>query len=246
MSDDRSSRSEGLGRDSARDPLARLGASDPLARLGRLSWRRPRRGAARAAIVVGSLVGILVGLGVTVAAVSGVAAGIRDLTKPSTAVPAVADGGAVTEHMSILTNTTGQLGGQPKYTNTSWTVKKGEKVTVIITSYDTGTAPLQGAQMMFAKVQGTTTGTEQVGSKTVSSVSDVMVAHTFTVPALNFNMPIPVATHGHVTVTATFVPTKTGTFVWQCYAPCGSGSNGAGGAMSTTDWMEGNIKVVNG
>lgn len=245
MSDDRSSRSEGLGREGARDPLARLGASDPLARLGRLSWRRPKRGAAGAAIVVGSLVGILVGLGVTVAAVSGVAAGIRDLTKPSTAVPAVTAHGAVTERMSILTNTTGKLGGQPKYTNTSWTVKKDQKVTVVVTSYDTGTAPLQGAQMMFSKVMGSTTGTELVGAKTVSSVPDVTVAHTFTIDAFNFNMPIPVATKGHVTVTATFIPTKTGTFVWQCYAPCGSGSNGASGAMSTTGWMEGNIKVVN-
>ncbi len=245
MSDDRSSRTTDPGRDSARDPLARLGASDPLARLGRLSWRRPKRAAAGGTIVIGSLAVILVGLGVTVAIVSGVAAAIRDATKPSTAVPAVVAHGAVTERMSIITNTTGALGGQPKYTNASWTVKKDEKVTVIITSYDNGTAPLQGAQMMFDHVMGSTTGTETIGGKTVSSISDVTVAHTFTIDAFNFNMPIPAATgNGHVTVEATFIPTKTGTFVWQCYAPCGAGANGGSGAMSTTNWMEGDIKVV--
>ena len=152
----------------------------------------------------------------------------------------------VTEVMQILT--TGTLKGsgqQPKITNSSWTVKKGESVTVKIVSFDDGTAPLMGQYMKYTKVMGTTNGKETVAGRVVTNVSDINVAHTFTIKALGFNMPIPVAPTGKsVTVVATFVATKTGTFVWNCYAPCGTGTTGMKGAMSTMGWMTGKVKVV--
>ncbi|MGC8499194.1 MAG: hypothetical protein ACP5OV_06840 [Acidimicrobiales bacterium] len=135
--------------------------------------------------------------------------------------------------------------GWPKITNSSWTVKKGESVTVRIISFDDGTAPLVGNYMKYDRVMGTTTGTELVAGKAVKNVSDINIAHTFTLPTLGFNMPIPVAPTGKsIVVTATFVPKKVGTFVWHCFAPCGSGANGMGGAMSTMTWMTGKIRVV--
>ena len=243
MSDERSrgSRGDALG---AGDPLERLGRWDPLERLGRLSWRRPARVARQGGIVVGSFAGILVVLGVTVALVGGIAAAVTTLTKPA-APPALVPHGHVTEAMSIVSGTSGATNGWPEYTHASWTVHKGETVTVKITSFDDGTAPLVGSQMMFAHVMGSTNGHETVDGRSITSVPDVNIAHTFTVPALNFNMPIPVApTNGHVTVVATFVAAKTGTFTWQCYAPCGSGTNSMGGAMATMGWMEGTIKVT--
>ncbi|NNN01670.1 MAG: hypothetical protein HKL86_07565 [Acidimicrobiaceae bacterium] len=118
-------------------------------------------------------------------------------------------------------------------------------MTVKIVSYDDGTAPLMGSQMMYDQVMGSTSGQELIGGRPVSSVSDTNISHTFTVVGLRFNMPIPAAPTGKsVTVEATFVPTTVGTFTWQCYAPCGAGINGMGGAMSTMKWMEGKIKVT--
>ncbi len=228
----------------AADPLGRPGWSDPLERLGRMSWRRPARLTRQGGIVIGSFAGILVTLGITVALVGGIAAAVTTLTK-SAAPPALVPHGRVTESMRILTGHMDGKPGWPKYTNSSWTVHQGEIVTVKITSYDDGTAPLAGAQMMFAHVMGTTNGHETVDGRRVASIPDVSVAHTFTVPGLSFNMPIPAAaTNGHVTVVATFVATKAGTFTWQCYAPCGSGTNAMGGAMATKKWMEGTIKVT--
>ncbi len=151
----------------------------------------------------------------------------------------------VTVTMQLITNTTGKFAGQPKITNSNWTVKKGETVTVRIINHDDGTAPLTGKYMKYDMVSGTTTGKELVAGKSVKMVSDINIAHTFTVPALGFNMVIPAAPTGKTNViVATFVPKKTGTFVWHCYAPCGSGSDGMVGAMSAMTWMEGHIKVV--
>ncbi|WP_276968641.1 hypothetical protein, partial [Metallibacterium scheffleri] len=117
--------------------------------------------------------------------------------------------------------------------------------TLRITSYDDGAAPLTGAQTMFDAVQGTVGGIESVDGKPVSSVPNADVSHTFTVVGLGLNMPVPAApTGGSVTVVARFVAERAGTFVWQCYAPCGSGENSMGGPMSTMGWMEGTVRVL--
>lgn len=152
----------------------------------------------------------------------------------------------VTEVMKILT--TGTLkgsGNQPKITNSSWTVHKGQLVTVKIVSFDDGSAPLMGQYMKYTRVMGTTNGKEQAGAKSVSNVSDINISHTFTIAKLGFNMPIPVAPTGKsIVVTATFKATKTGTFTWNCYAPCGTGTTGMNGAMKTFDWMTGKVTVA--
>jgi hypothetical protein len=195
-------------------------------------------------VVIGSFVGILVGLAVTVALVGGIAAGVTHFTA-SSSPSAVRAHGQVTETMRIVSGSLTGVGDQPQYTNSSWTVRAGERVTVRIISDDDGTAPLMGAQMMYDQVRGATTATEQVAGHGVATVADTDISHTFTVVGLGFNMPIPAAPTGKtVTVVATFVPTRTGTFTWQCYAPCGAGSNGMGGAMSTMKWMEGTITVT--
>lgn len=151
----------------------------------------------------------------------------------------------VVEHMRLITGKMDGKLGWPKITNSSWTVHKGQMVTIQIVSFDDGSAPLMGQYMKYANVEGTLNGKELVNGKSFATVSDINVAHTFTVPGLGFNMPIPVAaTGGHVVVTASFVAKKTGTFVWHCYAPCGSGTNGMAGAMSTMGWMTGKVTVA--
>ncbi len=152
----------------------------------------------------------------------------------------------VTEVMQILT--TGKLAGsgeQPRITNSSWTVHKGQTVTIKIVSFDDGAAPLMGNFMKYTKVMGTVGGKEISGGKSITNVSDINVSHTFTIAALGFNMPIAAAPTGKsIVVIATFKPTKTGTFTWNCDAPCGTGTVGMDGAMKTNGWMTGKVKVV--
>ena len=68
------------------------------------------------------------------------------------------------------------------------------------------------------------------------------VAHTFTI--LNgTNIILNIPTPGQSTLFAQFYLNNTGTFEWQCFAPCGVLDNGWGGAMSTVGWMTGTVTV---
>ena len=210
-----------------------------------------------AGLVVGVLVTVLAGLGASVAAVAGVAEGVHaaadQLTSAATTPPSASH--TVTESMEILTGTVqrerhivtryGQ-GFGPMYTHAFWSVHVGDTVILRITSYDTGPAPLTGMQaMMFDRVEGTLGGTETVAGRPVRAVANDDIAHTFTVVGLGLNLPIPAApTGGTVTVVARFVARRAGSFVWQCYAPCGSGSGSMGGPMATMGWMEGKVQVL--
>jgi hypothetical protein len=147
--------------------------------------------------------------------------------------------------MEIVTGKMDGRPGWPRYTHATWTVRQGETVVLRVTSYDDGTAPLTGTQTMYDHVEGTLGGTELVDGKALSSVPNDDIAHTFTVVGLDLNLPVPAApTGGKVTIVARFVAKRAGTFIWQCYAPCGSGMNSMGGAMSTKGWMEGTVRVL--
>ncbi len=194
--------------------------------------------------VVVVLAGIVVGLFASVFAVAGIALGLRDAVKPARAIAYVATRGTVVESMRIVNGGPGHP-DWPRYTNPFWSVHVGQTVVLRITSYDTGTAPLSGVQTMFDAVSGTVSGTESVDGKSIRSVPNTQIAHTFTIVGLGLNVPIPAApAGGSVTVIARFIAQHSGTFVWQCYAPCGSGPNSMGGAMSVTSWMEGRVRVL--
>ncbi len=209
----------------------------------------PRRGPRRLrapVLVVVALVGVVAVLGVSVAVVAGIAQGVHAASGQLTSAKAVPVKRATArESMELLTGKMDGHPGWPRYTHTHWTVRAGETVVLRVTSYDDGAAPLTGAQTIYDRVQGTLGGTETVDGRQLSSVPNGDVAHTFTVVGLGLNLPIPAApTGGSVTVVARFVAGRAGTFVWQCYAPCGSGPNSMGGAMSTTGWMEGTVRVL--
>lgn len=198
-------------------------------------------------IVVAALIGALASLGVLVAVVAGIAGGVKAAAGQAAhaTAPPISSRSTATESMEILTGKMDGRPGWPRYTNASWSVRNGQTVTVKITSFDDGTAPLTGSQTMYDHVEGTLGGIETVDGKPVSSVPNMDVAHTFTIVGLGLNIVIPAApTGGSVTVVARFVALRTGTFTWQCYAPCGSGPNSMGGAMSTKGWMEGTVKVL--
>jgi heme/copper-type cytochrome/quinol oxidase subunit 2 len=69
------------------------------------------------------------------------------------------------------------------------------------------------------------------GGEKVTSVMPSELAHTFTIPDLNLNIPIPVSS----TVVAFFTVDKAGTFFWFCESACGLP------AMSTPGWMRGSL-----
>ncbi|MDG6941994.1 MAG: hypothetical protein JRN34_03620 [Nitrososphaerota archaeon] len=75
------------------------------------------------------------------------------------------------------------------------------------------------------------------GGENVTSVPLSDVAHTFTVPALNLNIPVPISS----TVVAYFKVGAAGTYFWFCETRCGFGPDGTLGAMSTPGWMTGSL-----
>lgn len=127
------------------------------------------------------------------------------------------------------------------------------KLTII--NYDEGNASLIDPQA--GNVQGTVNGTVTyvnnanvnstqgpsgivlMGGQTVTSVPASEVAHTFTIPSLHINIPVPLSS----TVVAYIKISQAGTYGWFCETACGSGPAGTWGAMDTPGWMTGNVEA---
>ncbi len=136
----------------------------------------------------------------------------------------------------------GSKEGYPKFIPGDITIQQGSPVVLTITSVDDGPAPLPASLATYETIQG---GTETVDGSPVTAIPNANISHTFSVPDLGINVLIPPVPKGAktTTVTFTFTPSKTGTFTWHCFAPCGDGADGMGGAMATMGEMEGNITV---
>jgi len=120
-------------------------------------------------------------------------------------------------------------------------------IKLVIVNYDDGNANLTSPA--DNAVSGTTDGSIFVasndninssqgasainvkGGQTLTSVSTDQIAHTFTVPSLNLNIPVPLSS----TVVAYFTVDKAGTYQWFCETLCGDA------AMSTAGWMTGSL-----
>ncbi len=120
-------------------------------------------------------------------------------------------------------------------------VRAGATVVLTIKEYDSMVTSVAD-QSPFLEVMG---GTETVNGKTVTSVGNGQIAHTFTIPSLGINVPLPVASmDGPATVRFTFrAPAAPGTYQWLCVTPCGTGPDGISGAMHTDGWMRGHLIV---
>lgn len=128
----------------------------------------------------------------------------------------------------------------PAYAPSVIHAAKGDTVVLTIKEYDDAPTALP-AGSPYNAVQG---GTETANGAAVTSVSNAQISHTVTIPALGINIPLPKAPQGGVTtVVFTFKATQSGDFTWRCMTPCGSGSNGMGGAMAKYDWMKGHLIV---
>lgn len=93
---------------------------------------------------------------------------------------------------------------------------------------------------------GTSSGINVVGGAQVSNITVGNVAHTFTIlngTAAMVNIPLPPSSVIH----AQLYLTQSGTYTWQCEAPCGTDVAGElpgwGQAMITAGWMTGSVVV---
>lgn len=127
--------------------------------------------------------------------------------------------------------------------STTLAAPAGALVSVTIRNFDLDAVPL-AADSPHARVEGTVEGIAYVDGRPYSTLSGVRIAHTFTVPRLHLNVPIPgaSATGAHyVVVTFSFRAQGPGTYEWQCFAPCGDGPDGRSGAMTDVGYMRGSL-----
>jgi hypothetical protein len=121
------------------------------------------------------------------------------------------------------------------------TVGQGDTVVLTIKEYDDAPTALPAGSPYNAVAGGTMT----VNGVATTTVSNADIAHTFSVPELGLNAPLPkAATGGFSTIVFTFKAGKAGTYGWRCFTPCGDGANGMTGAMATKGWMQGNLIVT--
>ncbi|HYM40120.1 MAG TPA: hypothetical protein VEY12_08275 [Thermoplasmata archaeon] len=136
--------------------------------------------------------------------------------------------------------------GHDEYFPANFTVPADTPVLVTITCYDNASNPVPNA---VGEVKGTVGGVETITNETnpngfvVSRVNGTAVSHTFTLnsPPYDLNVPVPPAPSKAVPVLVTFGAyfNATGSFMWQCLAPCDPVS------MATMGLMMGTVTVVN-
>ncbi len=133
------------------------------------------------------------------------------------------------------------------------------RINVTILQYDSG-SPLRNQEI--GQVQGTAGGVEVINGKATSLVNSNAgygVGHTFSVPALNINVPLvgvnssassfcstpaPCGSAEHNVIKFSFTTPAPGAYRWQCFIPCGLGYlYGNGGPMSTIGYMGGFLEV---
>jgi hypothetical protein len=142
---------------------------------------------------------------------------------------------------------------------TLFKVPAGSRIDVTVLGYD-GCTPLRNPY--WGSVTGTIGNVAYVNGKPVTvlnSYSGCNVAHTFSIPALNVNVPMaspsltaelcgpsPCLSGPHVTETFSFMtPRHAGMYIWQCRDPCGGGFlDGFGGPMQALGFMTGTMEVV--
>lgn len=162
---------------------------------------------------------------------------------PAHAVAAVEQ--HVQAHLDIIVHQSGAQNGWPGYSPASLVVPAHSLVTLTIRNYDLGDTPLP-ANSPFTQVQGTVGGIATVEGKPYTMLAPAKIAHTFTLAAMHVSVPIPgdgPKGASYVSVTFSFHTGNAGTYTFQCYDPCGTGTSGWMGPMMTKGYMVGTVTV---
>ena len=147
--------------------------------------------------------------------------------------------------MDIVMNQPGMQKDWPAFSTSNLFVPANSLVTVTIRDYDLGnTAMPQNSP--FTTVQGTGGSIATVDGQNFASLAPDEIAHTFTIPQLNVNVPLPgdgMKGKDYNTVTFTFHTGAAGTYTFRCFDPCGTGPMGMMGPMMTQGYMIGTLTV---
>ena len=191
---------------------------------------------------------VLVGILLCVAFISGVYFTLQ-ATIGSQRTPSIAHAAQLERHvqanLNIVINQPGYQTDWPAYAPNSLVVPANSLVTVTIRDYDMGDTPLPKGSP-FTTVQGVVGGVAYADGHAYTALAPEKVAHTFTIPQLHINVPLPGdSTIGkpYGVVTFTFRTGAAGSYYFQCFDPCGTGSNGWEGPMVTKGYMRGTLTV---
>jgi len=163
--------------------------------------------------------------------------------------PAVAHAAQIERHvqmnMKIVLNQPGMQKDWPAYAPNTLVVPAYSLVTVTIRNYDLGDTPLPKGSP-FSTVKGIVGGVAYADGHAYTALAPEKVAHTFTVPQLNINVPMPGDTttgKPYAEVSFTFRTGASGTYYFRCFDPCGTGAIGWQGPMVTKGYMLGTLTV---
>jgi len=148
-------------------------------------------------------------------------------------------------NLSIIINQPGYQQDWPAYAPSKVVVPADSLVTVTIRNYDLGDTTLPKGSPLTT-VQGMVGGVAYADGHAYSALAPEKVSHTFTVPQLNLNVPVPGDTttdKPYVEVRFTFHTGASGSYTFECFDPCGTGDAGWGGPMMTKGYMIGTLTV---
>lgn len=151
------------------------------------------------------------------------------------------------------------------YSQPNIVVPAHTKVTMIISNYDSTSALVNN---YFMTPQGVDAGSLKVNGKQMATIDPGVVSHTFVIHSIVTNtsqdanaqpwlyVGVPITgepdnvkadaagmPNAPIVTEFTFETGAPGTYVWQCFVPCGTGYNGFGGPMSTNGYMNGTFTV---
>lgn len=147
--------------------------------------------------------------------------------------------------------------------STQFEVPAHTRIDVTILNYDGGA---QLRNQYIGRVTGTLSGDMTVNGRKVKDITPASnptvgygESHTFTIPGLGLNIPLPsvngnnptfctqspcTTNHVHNTVTFSFMSGAPRQYHWQCFFPCAASYlDGNGGPMQTLGYMDGFLKV---
>ncbi len=149
----------------------------------------------------------------------------------------------VQANLNIIVNQPGYQQDWPAYAPNTLAVPANSLVTITLHDYDLGLDSPLPKGTPFATVQGTIGGVAYLNGKPYAALAPEKIAHTFTIPQLHINVPLPGFGKESDTISFTFRIGKAGTYIFQCLDPCGTGSNGFEGPMATKGYMMGTLTV---
>jgi hypothetical protein len=151
----------------------------------------------------------------------------------------------VQANLKIVINQPGLQKDWPAYSPNNLVLPANSLVTVTLTDYDMGDTPLPKGSP-FTTVQGIVGGVAYADGHAYKALALDKIAHTFTIPQLKINVPLPgdsTTGKSYGVVTFTFRTGAAGIYYFQCFDPCGTGTNGWEGPMTTGGYMRGTLTV---